>query len=172
MELPPNRHSDVCLSLNAKHIKGIQALEKQALVDAKDSYRKQLLTWRRSGCKGNEPALRPQQFLQRAHQVGQLTVFPGLLELMSTHNLRFTEDEMNSNSASIYHAIDINTLARLSPKIKWLGGLLDKIRGSVDCHKRPEKLLILSSFPITVQLINKVHLSSRSHAKIHSMETD
>lgn len=110
VELPPNRHLDVCLLLNAKHIKGIQALEKQALAEAKDSYHKQLLNRRRSGCKGNVPVLRLQQFLQRAHQVQQLMVFPGLLELMNAHNLRLTEDKMNSNSASIYDAIDINTL--------------------------------------------------------------
>lgn len=51
-----------------------------------------------------------QQFLQHAHQVQQLMVFPGLLELMNAHNLHLTEDKMNSNSASIYDAIDINTL--------------------------------------------------------------
>lgn len=172
VELPPNRHSDVRLSLDAKHINGIQALEKQVLAEAKDSYHKQLLSWRRGGCKGNAPALRPQQFLQRAHQVRQLTVFPGLCELMGAHNLRLTENEMNSNSAYIYDTIDMNSLARLSPKIKWLGQLLEKMRGSLDCHNRPEKLLILSSFPVTVQLINKVCLSSRSHAKIHSIKTN
>ncbi|EYE90018.1 uncharacterized protein EURHEDRAFT_553256 [Aspergillus ruber CBS 135680] len=121
VELPPNRHSDVHLSLDAEHIKSIQALEKQALAEAKDLYRKQLLSWRRGGCKRNVPALRPQQFLERAHQVQQLTVFPGLCELMCEHNLRLTENEMNGNSAYIYDTIDMNSLARFSPKIKWLG---------------------------------------------------
>ena len=163
VDLPPHKHRNITCRLGDRFLQELQEEEQQVLAECQDMYQRQLQTWRARPRGLPMPKFQPISFFKLSQKMRIVAIFPGLLHLMRQQDLRLTKEEIagfrSHGEVSPYH-LHLDTLVNSSEKCQWIVKLLGEMRESTDYLGRPEKLVIVTAFPVVVHVLQEVYLAA------------
>ena len=157
VSLPPHTPRDVKCSMNTKYAVYYDRLQDDALEQLKE-LRERHAAWVATGGRGEEPKLRSGLYQIVTFKLRLCTTVPALAKLVVQEGLQLTINDLygkrwfECDDNPYFRNLD--ELVSSSAKLHNLKVLIEALR--VDCHNRPEKLLIFCFSPTIAYIVYQV----------------
>ncbi|PGH17052.1 hypothetical protein AJ79_01436 [Helicocarpus griseus UAMH5409] len=156
VKLPPSTHKDISCPLPPRYIADIANREKKQEDKAEATYRNALARYHQNPSLNKvKPRFTAQNFFEKSRLNRILAIFPGLLNILAdSPHLTFTMAEIKEHKTMlpmIFNRID--EIVRESSKCEEIEKILAELKSKRDFQGRKEKVVILTSFPIAVQIL-------------------
>ncbi|OJD23002.1 hypothetical protein ACJ73_05649 [Blastomyces percursus] len=156
VKLPPSAHKDISCPLPPRYIADIANREKKQEDKAEVTYRNALARYHQNASLNKvKPRFTSQNFFEKSRLNRILAIFPGLLNILAdSPHLTFTMAEIKEHKTMlpmIFNRID--EIVRESSKCEEIEKILAELKSKRDYRGRKEKVVILTSFTIAVQIL-------------------